>query len=81
MDPISHSKKLKVLTNLGPLSTHVLDTIKGSPAIGLGVSLYKLKDSRWTIISERFVANILMPENISVIIILVSPMLMEDVTI
>ena len=53
MDPISHSKKLKVLTNLGPLSTHVLDTIKGSPAIGLGVSLYKLKDSRWTMLTER----------------------------
>jgi 5-hydroxyisourate hydrolase-like protein (transthyretin family) len=54
MDPISHSKKLKVLTNLGPLSTHVLDTIKGSPAIGLGVSLYKLKDSRWTMLTERY---------------------------
>ncbi|XP_059485402.1 uncharacterized protein LOC132202473 [Neocloeon triangulifer] len=52
MDPISHTKRLKVVTNLGPLSTHVLDTIKGSPAIGLVVALYKLKDSRWTLITE-----------------------------
>ncbi|CAB3368470.1 Hypothetical predicted protein [Cloeon dipterum] len=53
MDPISHTKKLKVVTNPGPLSTHVLDTIRGSPAIGLVVTLYRLKDSRWTLISER----------------------------
>jgi len=36
----------------GPLSTHVLDTAKGNPVGGLQVSLYKLIDGRWTLISE-----------------------------
>ncbi|GLH01769.1 5-hydroxyisourate hydrolase [Gryllus bimaculatus] len=36
------------------LSTHVLDTAKGSPVGGLQVSLYKLIDSRWRILSEGF---------------------------
>ncbi|XP_034255261.1 uric acid degradation bifunctional protein TTL isoform X3 [Thrips palmi] len=35
-----------------PLSTHVLDTSKGQPVAQLPVSLYRLIDSRWTLINE-----------------------------
>ncbi|KAG6451711.1 hypothetical protein O3G_MSEX007320, partial [Manduca sexta] len=31
------------------LSTHVLDTSTGTPAVGLFVELYKKKDSSWTL--------------------------------
>ncbi|KAK3932186.1 5-hydroxyisourate hydrolase [Frankliniella fusca] len=35
-----------------PLSTHVLDTSKGQPVGQLPVSLYRLVDSRWTLVNE-----------------------------
>ncbi|XP_019874376.1 uncharacterized protein LOC109602454 isoform X2 [Aethina tumida] len=35
-----------------PISTHVIDTTRGSPVSGLQVSLYKLIDGRWTYINE-----------------------------
>lgn len=35
-----------------PLTTHVLDTSKGQPVAQLPVSLYRLIDSRWTLINE-----------------------------
>lgn len=35
-----------------PISTHVIDTTKGKPVVGLQVSLYKLIDGRWTYINE-----------------------------
>ncbi|XP_015125404.1 uncharacterized protein LOC107047172 isoform X2 [Diachasma alloeum] len=34
------------------ISTHVLDTSKGTPVTGLQVSLYKLMDGRWTFLNE-----------------------------
>ncbi|KAB0796909.1 hypothetical protein PPYR_10970 [Photinus pyralis] len=35
-----------------PITTHVLDTSRGTPVTGLQVSLYKLIDGRWTYINE-----------------------------
>lgn len=35
------------------VSTHILETSKGTPVCGLQVSLYKLQDGRWTYIHER----------------------------
>lgn len=36
------------------ISTHVLDTNKGRPVLGLPVKLYKLNnETEWTLISER----------------------------
>ncbi|XP_011315399.1 uncharacterized protein [Fopius arisanus] len=34
------------------ISTHVMDTSKGTPVAGLQVSLYKLMDGRWTFLNE-----------------------------
>lgn len=41
-------------TNASPLTTHVLDTSRGLPVSGLQVSLYKLIDGRWTMLSEWY---------------------------
>lgn len=35
-----------------PISTHVLDTSRGQPVMGLQVSLYRLINGRWTYINE-----------------------------
>ncbi|XP_060519867.1 uncharacterized protein LOC132698046 isoform X2 [Cylas formicarius] len=39
-------------TDKTPISTHVVDTTRGSPVVGLSVSLYKLIEGRWTYINE-----------------------------
>lgn len=41
-----------IVSNKAPISTHVIDTSKGTPIVGLQVSLYKLIDGRWTYINE-----------------------------
>ena len=38
------------------LSTHVLDTMHGTPAAGMGVSLYTTRDGQATLV-KRFVLN------------------------
>ncbi|XP_076265047.1 uncharacterized protein LOC143199145 isoform X2 [Rhynchophorus ferrugineus] len=35
-----------------PITTHAIDTTRGTPVIGLSVSLYKLVDGRWTYINQ-----------------------------
>ncbi|XP_044731902.1 uncharacterized protein LOC123294811 [Chrysoperla carnea] len=43
---------IQTMSNKPPISTHVLDTSKGTPVAGLQVSLYKLIEGRWTYINE-----------------------------
>lgn len=38
--------------NRPPISTHVLDTSRGTPVQNLEVSLYQLIDGRWTLIND-----------------------------
>ena len=40
------SKQSGILSNY-PISTHVLDTAKGTPVSNLHVTLYKLKENEW----------------------------------
>ncbi|XP_055310462.1 5-hydroxyisourate hydrolase [Sitodiplosis mosellana] len=35
-----------------PISTHILDTSRGQPAAGVNVSLYRLIDGNWVLITE-----------------------------
>ncbi|KAE8746056.1 hypothetical protein FOCC_FOCC007179 [Frankliniella occidentalis] len=49
--PMKKEKNMAHSSNL-PLSTHVLDTSKGQPVGQLPVSLYRLVDSRWTLVNE-----------------------------
>ncbi|XP_063986430.1 uncharacterized protein LOC135167301 isoform X2 [Diachasmimorpha longicaudata] len=46
------TQKLMELVKNPCISTHVLDTSKGTPVTGLQVSLYKLMDGRWTFLNE-----------------------------
>ena len=35
-----------------PISTHVLDTVRGEPAAGVGVRLEAARDGQWSVLAE-----------------------------
>lgn len=57
LKPISESTadqnvEIKLFPEKPPISTQVMDMMKGKPISGLQVSLYKLIDGRWTFVNE-----------------------------
>ncbi|KAF4525447.1 hypothetical protein B566_EDAN016235 [Ephemera danica] len=79
-DPLSQQVKIRVVVDDAMMSTHVLDTTRGMPVVGLGVSLYRLQDGRWTILSDSYACKSIDQNTISSDFRTVKIMLFSSVT-